>query len=195
MPGIAAQNAVEEARIRLGTTPMRIGEHTAYLNVHGVAGVVEWSVHDSGEDELMVRAVQALEAAEASTYGKVIFLAAPETAELQQPAALSIEIEEVEQALPVFWEREVLEKEPFPNGEDVLRSNGGQPQTEVENAMEPVGEKPSPDERQEVGPLESEPKATRAAQKLAQEYGIVLNGIRGSGKDERIVKADIEKLI
>jgi pyruvate/2-oxoglutarate dehydrogenase complex dihydrolipoamide acyltransferase (E2) component len=109
------------------------------------------------------------------------------------------EVEEVVEAAPVV--EEVVEETPAeePAAEEVEEpaAEGTEPEPEAEPEPEP---EPEPEAEPEPEP-EPEPEAaedvkiTDAARKIAEDAGIDISAVEGTGKDGAILKSDITKLI
>ena len=115
------------------------------------------------------KSVDELEAPESGVLRKII-VPAGSTAKINQTIAI---IAEPDEPLP--------EEEPIPVEEVV-------PKPEVVREIVKL-------KRPEVGKRKERIKASPIARKLAQEHGINLEEIRGTGPDDRIVKEDVLKAI
>ncbi len=134
-----------------------------------------------------------------------------EVEEEEVPAALEPEIEAVEveaeapevETVPKAETEEVAEEEPQAEVEEAVEEEAPveeiaeeEPQAEVEEAVEeeaPVEEIAEDEPQAEVEPVKV--KITDAAKKLAEDAGIDISTVKGTGKDGGILKSDITKLI
>ncbi|MEE8357284.1 MAG: 30S ribosomal protein S16 [Anaerolineales bacterium] len=135
-----------------------------------------------------------------------------EVEEAEEPAALESEAEAVEaeaeapevETVPDTEAEEVSEEEPQAEVEEAVEEEAPveevseeESQAEVEEAVEeeaPVEEVAEEEPQAEVEEA-VEVKITNAARKLAEDAGIDLSTVKGTGKDGGILKSDITKLI
>ncbi|UCG25572.1 MAG: E3 binding domain-containing protein, partial [Chloroflexota bacterium] len=193
MCGPEAKVYVEELHLRLGSVPLALDQYNARKSgFRGVASVVELCDQDADAEELLDEALAGLQEAERGTYGRVALRTTP-----------------------------VHEHEGHSNGHvQPELANGGSP----EAASPPAGKQPEQAQPEQVQPEQAQPEQvqpeqaqpeqvqpeqtqpeqvqpehkvslTRAALKLAQQYGIDPDTIQGSGKDGRILKSDVKQLI
>ena len=95
-----------------------------------------------------------------------------------------------------------VEPEPEPQDEEVIEekveveeTSEEEPVAEVEEEQV-IAEEVTPQEEEKVEPAKAvDVKITPAAKKLAEEAGIDLATVKGTGKDGTILKSDISKLI
>jgi diguanylate cyclase (GGDEF)-like protein len=83
---------------------------------------------------------------------------------------------------------------PMP-AHDSPRQANGQVQPGLANGSLPLGASQTASEYPEQVQHEPKPSLTRAALKLAQQHGIDPDTIQGSGKDGRVLKSDVKRLI
>ena len=131
-----------------------------------------------------------------------------------EPAADEVEeqeIQETEAAVPDTEAEAEVEVEEEPQAEEVVDAEAPveeiadeeaavtdeEPQAEVEEEVEVEEEQVEVEEApvEEAVEAEIELKITDAARKLAEENGIDLSAVKGTGKDGTILKSDISKLI
>jgi diguanylate cyclase (GGDEF)-like protein len=169
MSGAEAQVAVETMRLRLGSAPVAPDQFERLTGLRGAAGVTELSSVDHDEVNLFRRADEALRDAERGTYGRVILRSLPAAEPVYQPPA-----------------------------DAQLQPLGGAPADRTVShvaATNGNGAAPRSDEQPAAVQLAPKPPLTRAALKLAQQYGIDPDTVHGSGKDGRVLKSDIKALI
>jgi len=167
-----------------------------------------------GEEDLPEEAEVEVEAVEVEPEPETEVEAEPEPeaepevesveAEPEPEAEPEVELVEVEPEPEPEPEAEVdaVEGEPEPEPEPEVESVEVEPEPEVEEVVE---EEPQVEVKEETAPQEEqkeetpepalEVKITDAAKKLAEEAGIDLAKVKGSGKDGNILKSDITKLI
>ena len=167
-----------------------------------------------GEEDLPEEAEVEVEAVEVEPEPETEVEAEPEPeaepevesveAEPEPEAEPEVELVEVEPEPEPEPEAEVdaVEGEPEPEAEPEVESVEVEPEPEVEEVVE---EEPQVEVKEETAPQEEqkeetpepalEVKITDAAKKLAEEAGIDLAKVKGSGKDGNILKSDITKLI
>jgi protein tyrosine kinase modulator len=71
-PQEQAKAAIEKLQTRMAWTAFEIENSSAKLNLSGVAGIVAYNFNGTGQTELLDKAKQALQQAEAAGFGKVI---------------------------------------------------------------------------------------------------------------------------
>ena len=71
LPGEDAKEAVEKLQTRIAWTPFEMEKTGAKVNLNGTAGVAAYQCNGTGHNELMAKAEQALEEAEAAGLGQV----------------------------------------------------------------------------------------------------------------------------
>ena len=134
-----------------------------------------------------------------------------EVEEIEEPAAQEPEAEAVEveveapevETVPEAESEEVAEEEPQTEVEEAVEEDAPveevaeeEPQAEVVETVEeeaPVEDVVEKEPQTEVETVEV--KITDAAKKLAEDAGIDLSTVKGTGKDGGILKSDITKLI
>jgi diguanylate cyclase (GGDEF)-like protein len=199
MPDISgelARRRVETLRIEVSSTPADLNEQEALANIHIVASVVELTASDLDGEGLLAEAEDALRDANSGTYGKVIFKGAAYPGLPQPKAKLSAgPANGIPKQAPKSEFAQVIE--PLSNGgvaegshDDsdgkIIVTTNGTSTERHSDILEIISEESS---------KELNTKITRAALKMAKEYGIDLHTVRGSGKDGRILKTDIEASI
>ena len=133
-----------------------------------------------------------------------------------EPAADEVEEQEVQETEAVVPDAEVeaeavdaeaeVKADEEPQAEEVVDAEAevpveevadAEPQAEVEEEVEVEEEQVEVEEApvEEAVEAETELKITDAARKLAEENGVDLSTVKGTGKDGAILKSDISKLI
>jgi diguanylate cyclase (GGDEF)-like protein len=77
-PQKQAKATIEKLQTKMAWTAFEIENSTAKLNLNGVAGIVAYNFNGMGQTELLDKAKQALQQAEAAGFGKVIALSEDE---------------------------------------------------------------------------------------------------------------------
>jgi capsular polysaccharide biosynthesis protein/GGDEF domain-containing protein len=218
--GEEAQYTVKEMHIKLGSTPFQGDRSSSPLNVYGAAGVGALADWDYDEHAFLMRVVQALAEAERSPYGKVVLIDADRPTTSSKPIRLrpAERIVDPEEIAFAHKESALLTKQTPQQDKLLLDSDGGYPaavlanegkpsveigeaseslQKEVPatNGASPVNQDEAPELQPNVIAQKSEKWITPAALELANENGIVLHDIQGSGDQGRILISDVEELI
>lgn len=203
MFGEQARRIMDLLSTETSSTFASSNEQEALENVHIIAGVVEISTSDSDGEELLARAEDALRDARTGVNGRVVFRG-PAYPDLPRPPA------KLPSGLTNSMPGQLLNSE-FARQEVVPVANAGHSDQDSDDltgnitvgtnetiiARHAVSSIAGADFKYEERSNSKElgAKITRAALKLAREYGLDLHTVKGSGKDGRILKTDIEALI
>jgi len=77
-PQKQAKATIEKLQTKMAWTAFEIENSNAKLNLNGVAGIVAYNFNGMGQTELLDKAKQALQQAEAAGFGKVVALSEDE---------------------------------------------------------------------------------------------------------------------
>jgi diguanylate cyclase (GGDEF)-like protein len=179
LSGQEAKSAVEELRLRLGSATVSLDQFLGTSTFRGIASVAELNDGDANEEELLKGALVALRDAERGTYGRVILRDAPVTSQPNQAQVDS----------------RLSPQNSAPANGVVAPANGAV----ALSYPAPVDKTPAVQMPADRLPIvvddDSEPLLTRAALKLVQQHGIDPGTVEGTGKDGRILKSDVKKVI